>query len=61
MSDEQERQRALQAQATRKVLANFDPVAYTEIMKAVALERKITYDAYVAAGFTPEQALGLCK
>lgn len=61
MSDEQERLRAQKAQQLKRITDGFDPVAYGKIMEIIALEKKINYDAYVAAGFTPEQALALCK
>lgn len=32
-----------------------------EISKLIAQQRKITFDAHIEAGFTPDQALELCK
>lgn len=32
-----------------------------EIHKQVAIEKKSKYDAFIAAGFDPKQALELCK
>ena len=33
----------------------------TELFAVIAAETKAKYDAYLAHGFTPEQALFLCK
>ena len=35
--------------------------AITEYVKKLAAIRKINYDAHIDEGFTPEQALELCK
>lgn len=35
--------------------------AQVKIAKAVARHRKMRYDAHIEQGFTPEQALELCK
>lgn len=32
-----------------------------EASKLIAAQRKASYDAHIAAGFTPEQALILCQ
>lgn len=34
---------------------------YIELVYAAALERKLKYDMAVKVGFTPDQALELCK
>ena len=32
-----------------------------ELMKLISQQRKISYDSHIEAGFTPGQALELCK
>ena len=32
-----------------------------ELMKLIAQQRKISYKAHIEAGFSPDQALELCK
>lgn len=34
---------------------------YLENLRLIAVMRRAAYNEYVAAGFTPEQALELCK
>lgn len=46
--------------ATLEELRRTLPVL-SELSKEIARYRRVAYDAYIAEGFTPEQALILCQ
>jgi hypothetical protein len=61
MSDQEERRRADAARGLKQALDTFDPRGFTDLWKVLAQQRKIRYDEHLTAGFSPEQALFLCK
>ncbi len=61
MQDDEELARARKAQQMKALLDKFDPIHYASIAKVVAEERKIEFDAHIAAGFTEAQTIALLK
>lgn len=61
LNDKTDKARVAEAAIVARINANFNPVALTELMRIVATEHKIRYDAFLAAGFSAEQSLFLCR
>lgn len=59
--DKKERDAAILAALVAKSLAEFYSPVQIEIRTLQAMERRARYLEYVKQGFTPEQALTLCK